>query len=202
MVLLSAFMVSLLTGLACFQAADATVFKIDSGIFDNLLTITGSVTTNGELGTLAASDIDSWNLTVISSPLTTILTPLNSTLGVVGSALSATATELTFDFSSGAGTVQIEGPTGFWCLAGTISVECTLASGSGAVAQNSEALGVASVDQSHFAVGNMVLSGAQVIGVAAVPEPSVWAMLVLGFAGLGFIGYRKTKSSPMVLPAA
>jgi hypothetical protein len=29
---------------------------------------------------------------------------------------------------------------------------------------------------------------------AAVPEPSTWAMMALGFAGLGFLGYRKTRS--------
>jgi hypothetical protein len=27
----------------------------------------------------------------------------------------------------------------------------------------------------------------------AVPEPSTWAMMVLGFAGLGFAGYRARK---------
>jgi hypothetical protein len=27
-----------------------------------------------------------------------------------------------------------------------------------------------------------------------VPEPSTWAMMALGFAGLGFLGYRKTRS--------
>jgi PEP-CTERM motif len=31
------------------------------------------------------------------------------------------------------------------------------------------------------------------IGFAAVPEPSTWAMLGLGFAGLGFAGYRKAQ---------
>ena len=34
-----------------------------------------------------------------------------------------------------------------------------------------------------------------------VPEPSTWAMMLLGFAGLGFAGYRKAKSwqtSPLV----
>ncbi|HTZ68205.1 MAG TPA: PEP-CTERM sorting domain-containing protein [Roseiarcus sp.] len=26
-----------------------------------------------------------------------------------------------------------------------------------------------------------------------IPEPSIWAMLLLGFAGLGFVGYRKAR---------
>jgi PEP-CTERM motif len=26
----------------------------------------------------------------------------------------------------------------------------------------------------------------------AVPEPSTWAMMLAGFAGLGFLGYRQT----------
>lgn len=30
--------------------------------------------------------------------------------------------------------------------------------------------------------------------INAVPEPSTWAMMALGFAGLGFLGYRKTHS--------
>ena len=29
--------------------------------------------------------------------------------------------------------------------------------------------------------------------VSAVPEPSTWAMLLLGFAGLSFVGYRKAR---------
>jgi PEP-CTERM motif len=27
--------------------------------------------------------------------------------------------------------------------------------------------------------------------VAAVPEPSMWAMMLLGFCGLGFLSYRR-----------
>jgi len=31
------------------------------------------------------------------------------------------------------------------------------------------------------------------IGVSGVPEPSTWAMMLLGFAGLGFAGYRQRQ---------
>lgn len=31
--------------------------------------------------------------------------------------------------------------------------------------------------------------------VAAVPEPTTWAMMILGFLGLGFLGYRKSSKS-------
>jgi hypothetical protein len=39
-----------------------------------------------------------------------------------------------------------------------------------------------------FGVGTFTLT-------AAVPEPSTWAMLILGFVGLGFLGYRRSKTS-------
>jgi hypothetical protein len=40
------------------------------------------------------------------------------------------------------------------------------------------------VDTIRFGVGAEVIS-------PSVPEPSTWAMLLLGFAGIGFIGYRR-----------
>jgi hypothetical protein len=33
------------------------------------------------------------------------------------------------------------------------------------------------------------------MGVAAVPEPATWAMMLLGFAGLGFAGHRKSREA-------
>jgi hypothetical protein len=38
------------------------------------------------------------------------------------------------------------------------------------------------------------------LGVAAVPEPSTWAMMLLGFAGIGFMAYRR-KSKPALSAA-
>jgi hypothetical protein len=48
----------------------------------------------------------------------------------------------------------------------------------------------------HFAFG--AENGTVTIGdpvVAAVPEPSTWAMMILGFLGVGFMAYRR-KSKP------
>ncbi len=45
----------------------------------------------------------------------------------------------------------------------------------------------------------MVHDGA--IGVST-PEPATWALMLLGFAGLGFAGYRRAKSRGVTTPAA
>jgi PEP-CTERM motif len=39
-------------------------------------------------------------------------------------------------------------------------------------------------------------------GGGTVPEPSTWAMLLIGFAGLGFAGYRKAKTPRTAFTAA
>ena len=33
------------------------------------------------------------------------------------------------------------------------------------------------------------------VAVQAVPEPGTWAMMLLGFAGIGFLAYRRAKKS-------
>ena len=57
----------------------------------------------------------------------------------------------------------------------------------------SQPAGVATSD--FFAIGGGGGAGSGSDGVPfSIPEPSTWAMLMLGFAGLTLAGYRKAKS--------
>ena len=54
-------------------------------------------------------------------------------------------------------------------------------------------------DEFSWSDDNVLL--ATVSGVtAAVPEPSTWAMMILGFAGVGFMSYRR-KAKPALMAA-
>jgi hypothetical protein len=50
------------------------------------------------------------------------------------------------------------------------------------------------IDSSTIILGPNGREGGTISGtltVAAVPEPSTWAMMILGFAGIGFMAYRR-----------
>jgi hypothetical protein len=49
--------------------------------------------------------------------------------------------------------------------------------------------------QTHPSIAISLDSTALSSAVSAVPEPSTWAMMLLGFAGVGFMGYRRRKSA-------
>jgi hypothetical protein len=43
--------------------------------------------------------------------------------------------------------------------------------------------------------GSVESGAVQIATVAAVPEPSTWAMMILGFAGIRFMAYRRRSSA-------
>ena len=60
--------------------------------------------------------------------------------------------------------------------------------------------GTAYVDPTITSPGNDIYFSP---GIGGVPEPSTWAMLILGFAGVGFMAYRrKSKTAPMAARSA
>jgi hypothetical protein len=58
-----------------------------------------------------------------------------------------------------------------------------------------------SIDPSFLGASNYSIETSAGIGnVSAVPEPSTWAMMILGFGGVGFMAYRR-KSKPALMAA-
>ncbi len=61
---------------------------------------------------------------------------------------------------------------------------------------DSEAHGINDVGQVVGSIGTWYAAEwnpSDPIAASAVPEPSTWAMMLIGFAGLGFAGYRRAK---------
>jgi len=48
--------------------------------------------------------------------------------------------------------------------------------------------------------GGIINTGFSNLSVGPVPEPSTWAMMILGFAGIGFMAYRR-KAKPALMAA-
>jgi hypothetical protein len=46
-----------------------------------------------------------------------------------------------------------------------------------------------------------IASVEMLVNVAAVPEPSTWAMMILGFAGFGFMAYRRQRNGSALTTA-
>jgi PEP-CTERM motif len=49
-----------------------------------------------------------------------------------------------------------------------------------------------------FRAGDFLVSTESLTGTAAVPEPSTWAMMLIGFAGLGYASRRASRKSAAV----
>lgn len=47
--------------------------------------------------------------------------------------------------------------------------------------------------------GNDVIQAVQLTSVGAVPEPTTWAMLIMGFAGVGVMAYRRNRRDSLRL---
>ena len=69
-----------------------------------------------------------------------------------------------------------------------------------AVASDTLTTGATIIDGRAIALNGAVTLDDNIINATAcIPEPSTWAMMVLGFAGLGFAGYRKAKGGAAAL---
>jgi hypothetical protein len=147
---------------------------------------TGSITTDINSGVVGLTDIVGWNITVDAGDGAVNLNTSNSSiLGNYSNGITATATGLFFDFSGS--------PTQYIEFADT-NGQVNYCSGQPGCMAGFEQVGISANRDG----GAFFYAGSQEIGsiaTTAVPEPATWAMMFLGFAGLGFAGYRKAKGN-------
>jgi hypothetical protein len=158
-------------------------------------TVSGTITTDGTLGFLQSSDIVTYDLQLndnIRSGDDVELTPTNS--GIVedtGNGLAASATALSFDFSNPGAVFAIQGTfygffSGFqyFCFQATTSGPCVAGE---------------TIVPFEFDVDGTLATGLSgTVPLSGVPEPAAWAMMLLGFGGLGGV----IRSRPHMATAA
>jgi hypothetical protein len=148
-----------------------------------------SITTDGSFGALSSANMVDWTIGLTDGTDSfTLLGPLsgsNSGVSIAGSALTATATDLLFDFDAGGTDYALfQSPfpgSGqfFWCLQ---TNGCFLFNNPGEAIDPRANSSFVATGQS----GNFVIAS-----VNAVPEPEIYAMMGLGLGLLGWVGRKK-----------
>jgi PEP-CTERM motif len=189
----AAVFVCLVVGITSTLSASPITYNVNLSIGTG--GVTGTIVTNGVTGVLGAANITSWNLVLSDGTNTFNLTTLNSGVFFGGSDVTATATDLFFNFS-GTGNSGI----GFGDY---LLFETAFGGGQHYYCNSAEATGLCLQGESVAPLTTTTLrsaaeTGNQIIGIAAVtgatPEP---ATFVLFGAGVGAVAlarrfYRKS----------
>ncbi len=179
--------------------AGATVYDLvgTSGIG-----VSGTITTDGATGVLTASDITSWDINQTNDTVHFIgnLSPPNSTVSLTGNALTATATQLLFDYGDTTSSLLDFASNNFSGGSGGLSLQfcdatATCTNQNGATFNSLILLvlvapGLGATDTGMAESGLTAIGAASSVTPPTVPEPSTWAMALIGFAGLGFLAWR------------
>ena len=155
--------------------------------------VTGTITTDGATGTLTGADFVAWSLLLTDGVSSFTLNQGNSDVldyasnsslyGAPSVDVTATSTDLKFDFNGpdpGYLGFQAGGDYSgqhYWCLA-TASQAFACKGGGQTVAPISVFVSY----QFQGYSGNQIFAS---VAAGGVPEPSTWAMMMIGVAGLG-----------------
>ena len=147
--------------------------------------VTGTITTDGTIGGIGAGNIVGWNLTLADGANTLILTPTNSSVtdsGCCGNALTATPTDLTFNFGLSEEWGSQFDFNGIGPTVGSLCISAYCVSGSGIDISNLESDGD-NVYAGEFSVDNIA---------TVTPEPGT-AVLWLTGIGLMIVVMRRAQ---------
>ena len=109
---------------------------------------------------------------------------------------------VTLDYKSNPGVVSptaqilVAGPTGPVTIVGNVTGGSSWKEYWGEFTATSSSTSFAVNETYGYSNGGVFLDN---VSVSAVPELSTWVMMLLGFASLGFAGYRRTKTNSVSL---
>lgn len=175
------------TAIVTSTPASATIYSLTTIAAPDGATLTGTITTDGAIGVLSVTDITGWNFSISAGTFTQpfALSEATGEVNIFGSyGFTATATELSYLTSLTTTVLFSLGP-------------------------QSPTSPFVSFDQNVVSIfsplGNETFTWlydpntrappSVVVAIATVPEPSTWAMIILGFAGVGFLAYRRRNRS-------
>lgn len=158
----------------------------------------------GEIHAISPGGVVSLLTTPTGGP---VLIPEAETVSMVPGALGLSGNPVEgFYVANYAVDIQKAGASEFSSLAGDAIVTSEFSSSSPiwALSYNGDALGTFDVTQ----VGTLpnqsedgIFVTAERVRLVGTPEPSTWAMMLVGFAGLGFAAYRRTRKTVAVAAA-
>lgn len=148
--------------------------------------VTGTIQTNGAIGTLSDADILGFMLTVTGGGASVQLSQTGSIVQTQGGNFSATASDLFFDYSGASGYLLFQkGSFGtgkeYYCNS---SVSGTCFQGASAIPESFNSLSA----QVEARRGNQIIAS-----VSLVPEPAGWALMIAGF-GLAGVALRRRST--------
>jgi PEP-CTERM motif len=154
---------------------------------DPTIIFQGLLETDGTIGPLSQSDILSYQLVAlsVSDSIFIQFSPSDSALSLTGNDLVASNRNLTFDYGGGDG--------GTWLVQRTDLLPLNFFLCNATTGQSTCEPGVSVVAPPPEISVFSSPSGVVVIG--SVPEPSTWVMVLAGFVGLGFMGWRSQRKS-------
>jgi hypothetical protein len=183
-------MLSLVFGAASLCSAATITYNVAQTVGPG--SVTGFIETDGTIGVLGTSNILDFNLLLSDGTASVDDLRSNSVFEVIGSDLSATSTQLLFNFSGS--------DTGFVIFerGGFVGANFFCAATASATSFCDTAPPAAEILQVTGPLLTSPMSGTQVIASAAgasAPEPSTLGLLVAGIALLGFRKFRWNEAA-------